>query len=59
MMTMTTRRAFLGTAAAATAAIAWPHQPRQAAAAPPYSANRTINLGLITKLYRESWKLEV
>jgi predicted dehydrogenase len=47
MMTSTTRRVFLGTAAAATAAVAWPHRSQQATAAQPQSANSTINLGLI------------
>ncbi len=48
MTTKATRREFLSTAAAATAAVAWPDpRLRAAAAAAPSSANSTINLGLI------------
>ena len=47
MTTRATRREFLGTAAAATAAMTWPRSRASAAPAPPSSPNSTINLGLI------------
>ncbi len=47
MTTKPTRREFLGTAAAATAAVAWPNRQTRAAAAAQSSPNSTINLGLI------------
>jgi len=47
MTTRATRREFLGTAAAATAAMTWPRSRASAAPAPQSSPNSTINLGLI------------
>ncbi|NLX56327.1 MAG: Gfo/Idh/MocA family oxidoreductase [Planctomycetaceae bacterium] len=47
MTTRATRREFLGTAAAATAAMTWSRNRASAAPAPQSSPNSTINVGLI------------